>query len=133
MLPYYAHAFKTGSYPPVRHDRIFLWSRPHPARASAPDDEAIGRPAHWERVSDHLWAIAFAASPAQVVLRAGVNRQAFSVRSGVSKLKLASAPGGISAQMFRDGRQVVEVDPGDAFAYTENPAVYNFNAFVACS
>lgn len=48
MTSYYAAAFKTGSYPSVSKDQIFMWSRPHPALATAPDP--VGPPTNHEIV-----------------------------------------------------------------------------------
>lgn len=42
---YFARAFKTGRYPPVTRDKIYMWARPHPKDAWAPDD--VPRPRNW--------------------------------------------------------------------------------------
>ncbi|EIN03508.1 glycoside hydrolase [Punctularia strigosozonata HHB-11173 SS5] len=130
MVPYYSQAFKTGNYPTVSADHLFIWSRPHPAGASACCD-GIGKPANADWLSDYLWAVAFAASDGSVTLTSGSNTQTFSVTAGVNKLQLASSPGGIQGTLTRDGKAVVDVDPGSAFTYTSDPQQYNYNAFVA--
>lgn len=43
LTSYYASAFKTGTYPTPSKDQIVMWSRPHPASASASND-AVGQP-----------------------------------------------------------------------------------------
>lgn len=48
MSSYYAQAFKTGTYPPLQEDKIFLWARPHPREANAPD--RVPRPNNAELV-----------------------------------------------------------------------------------
>ena len=48
---YYARAFKLGYMPPVEQDMIFLWARPHPKGATAPDP--VPRPLNWQLVSFH--------------------------------------------------------------------------------
>jgi len=48
LTSYYSTAFKTGSYPPVTKDQIILWSRPHPALATAPDP--VGQPTNFQIV-----------------------------------------------------------------------------------
>jgi hypothetical protein len=48
MTSYYATAFKTGSYPKVTKDQIFLWARPHPKGANSGD--SVGKPTTWETV-----------------------------------------------------------------------------------
>ena len=49
-MAYYISAFKTGSYPPITKDRIFLWGRLYPTNATAEHDN-VGKPDHWEWVS----------------------------------------------------------------------------------
>lgn len=46
---YFARAFKEGHMPPIKHDKIFVWARPHPKDATAPD--TVPRPRDWELVS----------------------------------------------------------------------------------
>lgn len=46
---YFARAFKEGRMPPIKHDKIFVWARPHPKDAIAPD--TVPRPRNWELVS----------------------------------------------------------------------------------
>ena len=48
VIKYYATAFKQGSYPPVIQDEVFLWARPHPRDAEAPDP--VPRPDNAELV-----------------------------------------------------------------------------------
>lgn len=52
MTSYYATAFKTGAYPAISKDQIVMWSRPHPALATAPDP--VGRPANYQLVSPYV-------------------------------------------------------------------------------
>lgn len=49
MTSYYATAFKTGTYPAISKDKIVMWSRPHPALATAPDP--VGQPTNYVIVS----------------------------------------------------------------------------------
>jgi glucan endo-1,3-alpha-glucosidase len=50
MTSYYAEAYKTGAYPVISRDKIYIWSRPHPKNANIPQD-SVGRPTHAEWVS----------------------------------------------------------------------------------
>lgn len=45
---YFARAFKSGVYPTIEQDQIFVWARPHPKDAIANED--ISRPDNWEFV-----------------------------------------------------------------------------------
>ena len=49
LQQYYISAFKSGVYPSVLRDRIFLWGRLYPASADALQDH-IGKPSGWEHV-----------------------------------------------------------------------------------
>ena len=48
-MQYYIAAFKTGAYPKIKKDRIFLWGRLYPAAASSPDP--VDKPTGWQWVS----------------------------------------------------------------------------------
>lgn len=48
LTAYYAAAFKTGEFPNIEKDKIFMWSRTHPTLATAPDP--VGQPANFELV-----------------------------------------------------------------------------------
>ena len=50
-MSYYIFAYKTGAYPHVHKDRVFLWSRLYPANADPPAGaDPVGRPDHWDWV-----------------------------------------------------------------------------------
>lgn len=49
MTNYYATAYKTGTYPQITEDKLYLWARPHPKDANAPDP--VGKPTNYELVS----------------------------------------------------------------------------------
>lgn len=49
LQEYYIAAFKTGQYPFIPRDRIFLWGRLYPALADAPNDP-VERPANYRFV-----------------------------------------------------------------------------------
>lgn len=46
----YSKVFKTGTWPTFTKDKIFLWTRPHPAGANALAD-GLGKPLGWDWVS----------------------------------------------------------------------------------
>ncbi|KAG8958285.1 hypothetical protein FRC03_009283 [Tulasnella sp. 419] len=129
MTNYYATAFKTGRYPPITKERIYLWSRPHSKYASAPDH--VDRPNNWDWTEDYLWATLFATAPGSLTIASGPNSGQFNVPySGVHKFKVPSGLGRMSATMYRNGIAVWNFNP-DGFQYTDRPPNYNFNAFVA--
>lgn len=55
LSAYFARAFKTGAYPPIDRDRIFMWARPHLKDAEATEDE-VSRPDRWELVGGCMHA-----------------------------------------------------------------------------
>jgi hypothetical protein len=49
MTSYYAAAFKTGFYPAITQDKIYLWARPHQRDATATSD-SVPKPTNFELV-----------------------------------------------------------------------------------
>jgi glucan endo-1,3-alpha-glucosidase len=45
----YAQAYKTGTYPPIARDKVYIWSRPHPCDSTASQD-FVGRQNNSQRV-----------------------------------------------------------------------------------
>jgi glucan endo-1,3-alpha-glucosidase len=50
MTAYYAEAFKTGVYPTIAEDKIYMWTRPHSKDADAPD--SVGKPSNFDLVRE---------------------------------------------------------------------------------
>ncbi|KAB5588576.1 Glucan endo-1,3-alpha-glucosidase agn1 [Ceratobasidium theobromae] len=127
MTFYYATAFKTGQYPIIVKDRIFLFARPHPANAKASND-TIEKPRDFELTEDRLGAVVFASAPGTVTLSADPSKpDTFEVPAGVSKLQIPLVPGqGIAATLTRNGTTVIKMKPD--FHFDPNPAKYNYNA-----
>ncbi|KAI9511468.1 glycoside hydrolase family 71 protein [Russula earlei] len=149
---YFARAFKEGRMPPIERDKIFVWARPHPKNATAPD--AVPRPRDWELVSprslrdlfrttqpermlqaeDKFWVVVFARAPCMAFLAAGDERpRRFTCPAGVSKLSCPLRIGhGMRAELVRDRVVVARCDPRE-YRFEAEPEAYNFNAYVAAS
>jgi glucan endo-1,3-alpha-glucosidase len=131
MTAYYAEAFKTGAFPTITEDKLYLWSRPHSKKADVADP--IGKPKNFELVEDAVWAVVFATEDAEVVISTaqdGSGGSKFPVKKGVNKLSVPITAGGsMKATLVRDGKTVVEVDP--KFTFEGAPKTINFNAHVA--
>ncbi|KAJ7288334.1 glycoside hydrolase [Mycena rebaudengoi] len=129
LTRYYATAFKTGQFPAVEKDQIFMWSRPHSTNAQAADP--VGPPKNFELTTDAVWAVVLATAPATVTLSTSdATTQTFDVIPGVNKLSIPIAPGNsMSGTIQRDGQTVVELKP--EFTFQANPTTFNFNVFVA--
>lgn len=156
MTSYYATAFKTGSYPAITQDKIYMWARTHPKEANSPD--SVPKPTNYEMVrlsffdvdaasasviliwrcfaqtQDTLWALVFAAEPSNVTLATSdSNSESFSVPAGVSKLSYALTSGGyMHGTISRNGQSVVDLMPAN-YTFNPNPPSYNYNIFVAAS
>ncbi|KAG8839265.1 hypothetical protein FRB91_007114 [Serendipita sp. 411] len=139
MTSYYAQAFKTGSFPVIAEDKVFVWARPHPKDASAPDH--VPRPQFADLTDDFFWVVIFAKSPATAILHApppnldsnSVDHNAamiVDIPAGVHKLRYPLLPGRTMAvRLERSGN--VDLDyRADGFVFNPSPNVYNFNAWV---
>ncbi|PFH54084.1 glycoside hydrolase family 71 protein [Amanita thiersii Skay4041] len=123
LTSYYATAFKTGSYPPIKTDQLYMWSRTHPAQAQASDDP-VGHPENFEISSDSVWVVVMITTPA-------TKTKTFNVNAGVTRLSIPIAPGGIMhGAITRGNDTIVELRPKD-FVFNGSPSRYNYNAFVA--
>ncbi|KAF9452895.1 glycoside hydrolase family 71 protein [Macrolepiota fuliginosa MF-IS2] len=130
LTQYYATAYKTGAFPTIEKDKIFMWSRPHPAQAKTNDP--IGQPDNFELSRDAVWAVVMTTAPSTVILSTfDNNAQQFQVPAGLSKLSVPITPGGtMKGTIQRDGKTVVELSPKE-FTFQGTPTSYNFNVFVA--
>jgi len=156
LQQYYISAFKSGVYPKVLRDRIFLWARLYPSGADVPQD-GIGRPSGWQNVrsspalssflpdwltwapsqtENFLWAMIFSTGGnVSVTLRCGSHSETTELSgTGAFKLRMPlTGPGGqVSATLRRDGAGVITLVPV-GFVFSNHPTSYNFNAFVASS
>jgi glucan endo-1,3-alpha-glucosidase len=130
LAGYYAQAFKTGVYPAVQADALYVWARPHFRDAQASAD-ALAKPTSAALTQDAFWAVVLARAPGTVTLGAGATAQSFAVPAGASKLSLPITPGaGMRATLSRGDATVLELAP-DGFVFQGSPATYNYNAFVA--
>lgn len=129
LTQYYATAYKTGQYPAITKDTLVLWSRPHAHDANAND--YIGKPTGWDWTTDFVWAAVLATSDAVVTLTSGSNTQTFNVKAGLTKLKIANSPGGMSGTISRNGGNVATATINGQ--YTLTPATYNYNYYVGSS
>ncbi|KAF9483528.1 glycoside hydrolase family 71 protein [Pholiota conissans] len=130
LTNYYATAFKTGQYPVIEKDQLYMWSRPHSVRAQAPDP--VSQPSNFELLEDAVWAVVLTTAPATVVLSTSATSiETFEVPAGLSKLAISITPGDtMKGVIQRNGDTVLELNPAD-FTFQGSPQAYNFNAFVA--
>ncbi|KAJ7694797.1 glycoside hydrolase family 71 protein [Mycena rosella] len=132
LLVYYIVAFKTGQYPAISRDRIFLWGRLYPAQATVSSDR-VGRPLNWQWTQDSVWAIVLLKAPGQFTVSCGSSKKSVALSAGLSKLQLPLlSTCTVTASIFRNNISVVAFNPS-GFQFRADPPTYNFNAFVASS
>ncbi|PVG00439.1 hypothetical protein CPB86DRAFT_824436 [Serendipita vermifera] len=139
LSTYYIEAFKTGAYPPITQDKVFLWARPHPRDATAPDH--IPRPNNAELTEDFFWVIVFAKEPCTAILYTPdpasqpleIDYKAamvIDIPSGINKLRYPLQPNkSMAIRLEREGNTVVDY-VAEGYSFNLNPQVYNFNAWV---
>ncbi|CAG8667788.1 7841_t:CDS:2 [Acaulospora colombiana] len=143
LSTYYIEAFKTGIYPSITQDKVFLWARPHPRDATAPDH--VPRPNNAQLTDDFFWAIVFAKEPCTAILYTPspttdpgaqppeINyKEAMvtDVPSGVNKLRFPLQPTKTMAiRLEREGNTVLDY-VAEGYFFNPSPQVYNFNAWV---
>ncbi|KAF7313455.1 hypothetical protein HMN09_00501400 [Mycena chlorophos] len=131
LSAYYAAAFKTGYYPLIRRDRIFLWGRLYPAAAGSPD--RVPRPANWEWTQDVLWGAMLLTDDAQLKISCGASKLTATYPAGLSKFQLPLVDAcSVSASLVRNNQVVLNFSP-QGFSFSTRPPMYNFNSFVAAS
>ncbi|KAF4609957.1 hypothetical protein D9613_010543 [Agrocybe pediades] len=133
VTQYYATAFKTGVYPAIEKDRVFIWGRLYPAGANAPD--GVGKPLNSECTDDYVWGLVFLTSPAHVDLGCGVHHEAVELPAGANKVKLSLLGVDdcvVTTTISRNGRSVLGFRP-EQYRFRKNPPTYNFNALVVSS
>lgn len=158
MLPYYIQAFKTGIYPAITEDKIYLWGRLYDKNAQATGDN-VPRPANADWVhpfhtptfltrshllttqtSNTLWAVIHLApslaTSTSITLTCGSSTSTNSnLGPGVYKLSLPFIDTcDVSAQITRstgDVANITRFNPQGMRYSTQGPQYWNFNAFVA--
>ncbi|KAH7890334.1 glycoside hydrolase family 71 protein [Phlebopus sp. FC_14] len=128
LMSYFIEAFKTGAYPVIMEDRLFMWAKLFPTAAMTPDP--VGRPENAEYLSDTLWAMVFLIAPASVTLTCGPSSTTMFLPSGVTRLALPLvADCAVEGMIRRAGVESVHARP-EGFEFSARPQAYNFNAFV---
>ncbi|KAF5381673.1 hypothetical protein D9615_005563 [Tricholomella constricta] len=131
LMQYYIKAYKTGAYPAITRERVFLWGRLYPANANAPDH--VGKPQNWAYTQDYLWGVVLLPSPAMVTLSCGSSTVTSALPAGLSKMRLRlTTDCNVHVKIWKKKAVVLDFAP-KGFRFTKHPRIYNFNAFVAAS
>ena len=135
MTAYYAAAFKTGTYPKITQDKIYMWAHPHMKDSTSSD--SVGKPTNYALSEDSIFALVFAQAASTVWISTGscpcdlTQGQTFSVAAGVTQLNVPLLAGmTMRATLTRNGQTLVNLAPS-GYKCTNTPSTYNYNAFVA--
>lgn len=153
MTKYYADAWRTGVYPTITKNKIYISSRPHPKNAGASSD-SVGIPTNWQWVrpmliahvpidwvfahlecfqtDDNIYCVVFSTGTYSLALSVGSSSGTFSITPGVNTVKLAMATGTPTAKLLdSNGNTVLSFN--SVFSIVSNPTTYNFNYYIAAS
>ncbi|KAI5123869.1 hypothetical protein M0805_005686 [Coniferiporia weirii] len=129
LTSYFAQTYKTGVYPTVQQDKIYLWARPHPKNATATSD-SVGKPTNYDVSEDALFAVILASSPSNVTLSTSSTTKTVAVPAGLTQLSLPLVAGDtMNASLSCGSTTIVQLAPNN-FTFQATPQTYNFNAFV---
>ncbi|KAH6904267.1 alpha-1,3-glucanase [Coprinopsis sp. MPI-PUGE-AT-0042] len=132
LQEYYIAAYKTGQFPFIPRDSIFLWGRLYPALADAPNDP-VAKPSNYRFTEDFVWAVVLLSSDAQFTLSCGDSNIRMSLPGGLSKVRLhLDTDCHVRAVVTRNSRTVLDFSP-EGYAFQKAPPSYNFNAFATMS
>ncbi|MGW7343454.1 glycoside hydrolase family 71 protein [Streptomyces sp. NPDC054854] len=112
LTSYYLNRFKTGSWPQVVRDTLYLTSRTQFASADPSGDQSLVMNLRKGSAAprDTVEVLSFLKEPATVRTTVGSARDEHRAPAGVHSELLPLKPGTSSAEVVRDGRAVTEVD-----------------------
>ncbi|KAF9004562.1 glycoside hydrolase family 71 protein [Cyathus striatus] len=145
MMQYYIDAYKTGKYPDITKDQIFLWGRLFPRDAVATGDP-VEKPTHADWTEDYIWGLVLLTEPSHISISCGPSNLSADLPAGANKIKLDLTPEHLASlgETFtscqvtmliqRDGRDVGSYVPlGFTWRNVSRVERYNFNAFVVAT
>ncbi|WP_448316884.1 glycoside hydrolase family 71 protein [Streptomyces sp. CO7] len=125
---YYLARFKTGSWPRVVRDTVYLTHRvqPHDARAAGQPEPMRPRPGS-APARDTVEVLTFLARPGAVDVTVGDLHERFTMEAGVRAELLPLRPGRTAAEVTRGGRTTTEAVT--RFAVTTSPEVQDLQYY----
>ncbi|KIO26865.1 glycoside hydrolase family 71 protein, partial [Tulasnella calospora MUT 4182] len=125
MTGYYASAFKSGSWPSITSDKIFIYGRPHGVNDQASSDP-LPRPDRYNWVTDKLWIVLFSTGSGSLTVTQGSSSSTTQVKAGVNKISMPlGVASSVTAVLTRGGEQVFDFTAPISFGHS--PKTYNFN------
>jgi hypothetical protein len=133
---YYLTRFKTGSYPTILRDAIYLSHRNQPMDATITGGQTK-RMAQWQRggtltpVKNEVEALVFLTAPATVAITVGGVSTNFSAGAGMSSFSAPLRDGTVSAKAVRSSATVAEVTspvPVQSAVPRDDPMYFQFSS-----
>lgn len=109
---YYLTRFKTGSWPAIVRDTVYLTSRVQPVNAvpaQGVESKLMKPRAGTASPRDDVEILAFLTAPATVNVTVGGNRSGHDAAAGVQTVLVPLATGSSSAEVVRNGQTVTAV------------------------
>lgn len=132
LQAFYSVAWKTGTYPAITQDKVWIWSRAYPAMGTATSDP-LGPPSGQSWTNDNFYAQVHLTAAASVILSTNSGSQTFQGTAGINRFSYPLAAGsGIRVQVIRNGQTTVNLSPA-GFTFTNSFAHYNFNYIIKSS
>ncbi|KAJ9098056.1 hypothetical protein QFC19_006491 [Naganishia cerealis] len=132
LIKYYATAWKTGSWPKITSDQVFVMARPHSAMATATSD-SVGAPTGRDSTQDHFYAQVHLTAPATVYLKTDSKSTTFNGVAGVNRFEAPLENGsGVEVLVGRNGATTASVVIPN-YTFSSSTARYNFNYYIASS
>ncbi|KAJ9095960.1 hypothetical protein QFC21_005322 [Naganishia friedmannii] len=126
LVKYYATAWKTGSFPKITSDQVFVMARPHSAMATATSD-SISAPTGRDRTQDNFYAQVHLTAPAVVYMKTNSKTTTYNGVAGVNRFEAPLESGsGVEVIVGRSGATTASVTIPN-YTFSNSTALYNFS------
>lgn len=126
MASYFIHAYKYGSYPVLKTDKVYFWYRTQSKSDGKADP--IGLPSNSDFAEDFIEIFAVLTAPATVWASVGGNKEAFQGNMGENHWEVSFGSGSVEVGIERNGIELKRVK-GDR-DIDNSGGSYNYNAVV---
>ncbi|KAJ9116226.1 hypothetical protein QFC24_006817 [Naganishia onofrii] len=128
LIKYYATAWKTGSFPKITTDQVFVMARPHSAMTTATSD-SFGAPTGRDRTQDNFYAQVHLTAPATVYMKTDSKTTTYNGVAGVNRFEAPLESGsGVEVLVGRNGQSTTSVVIPD-YTFSNSTARYNFSKY----
>jgi len=103
LTKYFTQAYKTGTYPTVDQETVFVFYRASSSAATAPNDP-LGPIQNCQSMDDYIYVVTMLRNSADLAITSGSVIQHFTVSEGLSTVSIPFQQGAQAVQVLRDGR-----------------------------